>query len=433
MKNNKGHILVVTIIFVFILLALGLILSKNVIFSFRTTQNIQEAIIAQNIAEAGIEKALWCMNQESGENCQGTYGDDFIGEIDVDFAQGKYTTSVESINENKKIITSSAYTTTAQKAIKIVQAVAHTGDAIVNFNTGGGEFDLSIQTGLGGLKLENNVIINGDIYAAKDVECANNTDIKGNVYVSGNGNKISGCDIDSDAHAYRIEKSDIGKDAYYIEINKTKVKGKEYPNTPPPDKKEFPLTEDHFDYFKSVAENTSIINGDLIVENNQSISLGPTLITGDFIAHNNVAITLYGIVYVMGNIEIYNNVNIKMSPDFEQYSTVMLSEGKLSLYNNCEFVRAGQGSYIIFISKDDSISKSNPAMNIENNADVVIFYAPYGFIDIANNVKLSSVFGYQIYAKNNAEIDYGEDLSEIKILLGKGEGWLLQRGTWNPQ
>lgn len=163
-----------------VMLAYSAAIVKTATFGRRVEKNIDWKRVAANIAEAGIAKAIWCMNQISGENCGGTYGSSYAGETNVSFGGGVYDTTIAAIDANTKQIEAAAYypnkTQTLGKTI-IRARVAEAADK-ASFNYG-------VALGQGGFKMEENSTINGSIYTHGTVDGDNGSTITGDAYVAG--------------------------------------------------------------------------------------------------------------------------------------------------------------------------------------------------------------------------------------------------------
>ena len=136
---------------------------------------------ARQAAQAGITKAVWCMNQSSGTNCGGTYGFNYAGESGVAVGSSAYyTTTIATLNNSLKTVTATGY----------FPSVAHptatlTLKADVNINTEQASFFYGVQSGQGGFILGNNANVQGNIYANGSVLGSNGAYVTGDVYVAG--------------------------------------------------------------------------------------------------------------------------------------------------------------------------------------------------------------------------------------------------------
>lgn len=150
----------------------------------KATQTFTGRAAARQAAQAGIEKALWCLNQSDGANCGGTFGGDYIGETNVAVGQDTwFTTTITSISGNEKTITSTGFypSISAPETSVKIKAEATIDTSAVSFFYG-------LQTGYGGVELEENSTVIGNVYANGDIKGktgGSNQVITGDVWVAG--------------------------------------------------------------------------------------------------------------------------------------------------------------------------------------------------------------------------------------------------------
>jgi len=137
-------------------------------------------VISNAIAESGIQKALWCLNQTSGTNCSGTFGGNYTGEADVSFGGGIFDTTVSDVNGSTKLIESTGYypNKTRQLSKSTVRVKAAINTDITSFNYG-------MQVGYGGITMGNNAMIDGSVFSHGDIIGGNGSEITGDAYVAG--------------------------------------------------------------------------------------------------------------------------------------------------------------------------------------------------------------------------------------------------------
>jgi hypothetical protein len=71
---------------------------------------------------------------------------------------------------------------------------------------------------------------------------------------------------------------------------------------------------------------------------------------------------------------------------------------------------------------------NNSSIHLTDNVTGAIFYAPYGGIDLSNNVYANSVIGYKIIAHDNVTIEY--DPLESLIVVAPSVNHA--NSGWNP-
>lgn len=136
--------------------------------------------VAYEISRAGIEKAIFCLNQFDGTNCGGASGASYAGESDVALGNGTFTTTLATIDASTREITAVASipndTTPVAQVILKARAVITTDT--VSFHYGA-------QVGDGGITMENNSSVSGGIYSNGDIVGASDATIYGDAFVAG--------------------------------------------------------------------------------------------------------------------------------------------------------------------------------------------------------------------------------------------------------
>ncbi len=224
--------------------------------------------------------------------------------------------------------------------------------------------------------------------------------------------------VGANAHANTITNSTVTGDAYYQTIQSTTVGGTAHPGSADPAQESLPISQAVVDDWKAQAEAGGIIYGDYTVDAKAAATLGPKKITGNLIVSNQGDLTITGTLYVVGNVNIFNEAKVRLSSGYGANSGVVLNDGQIMVSNGCTFFSPSAGSYLLFIT-----TKSGPAISINNNSDTAIFYAANGSIDISNNVTLKELTGYQIHLNNGAQVIYESGLASILFSSGVSGSW----------
>ena len=422
MKDQQGQslLLVTSMIFIFIIYSLLLtssVLTTNKVSRFRETKQIDLWI-----AEAGIEKALYCFNNKDKANCGGTSGDSYAGESSVPFNIGVFSTAVSSVTADERAIVSTASYRGIKRTIRKM--------LYKNYQTDDVNVDFALYVGLGGLLVQGTGTINGDIYSNGDVSCTSGV-IGDDVTIAGTG-RLFNCAVDGSATVNTIEDSTIQVNAHYQTIINSTVAGTSYPDSPDPPTVNSGITDELIDKWKLDAAGGTLIAGDLTVDS--SISLGPVEITGDLIFSGNATLTITGVIYVHGNIEFNDNAKLALHGSFLQNSGVLLADGIITADNSGKFHGTGQGGIISIIST----SISNPAITIatliSGSGNDVSLCAPNGGVLIASGAKVKHACGKSIIIGSGGEIKYTEGagyvinyLSDINLETL----WEIREGTRN--
>ncbi len=180
MHRPKGYILLVITVLMAGLLVYSSALVKTAITAEQQERIVNYKTISSDIAEAGIEKALWCLNQTSGTNCGGAYGSNYSGESNIIFGGGIMDIAVSNISGSIKQIEAAAYY--PNKNNTLGKTIIRTRSSI---NTDMASFGYAMQMGYGGIVMGNNATINGTVYSNGNIISGNGSEITGDVYVGG--------------------------------------------------------------------------------------------------------------------------------------------------------------------------------------------------------------------------------------------------------
>ncbi|OGH79088.1 MAG: hypothetical protein A2469_04620 [Candidatus Magasanikbacteria bacterium RIFOXYC2_FULL_40_16] len=303
----------------------------------------------------------------------------------------------------------------------------------------GASFNYGIQTGQGGILMKNDSTIVGNLYSNGDVVGVNSAHATGDVWVVGATGKIDTFDVGGDAHAHTIKDSVIGGDAYYQSISGGSVAGTSYPDSPDPEPVDMPITDEQIDGWKATVASGEEMTGNFTYEDGNT-SLGLTKIVGNLTigGDGNDVFTLAGTIWVTGNLILYNNGVLQLDSAYGDNSGMIIVDGDIDIKNN--FIICGSegydyddgcnepnDSYVMLLSSVDQLDPSDPAIRMQNNAQLRgILYAPHGLLFIENSATLKEATAYQIQAENNCQIIYESGLINLNFSSGPGGGWLIE-------
>lgn len=142
-----------------------------------TSRRVNEQA-AVRMAEAGVEKAVWCLNSPGNmTDCPRT-GGQYLGETDVTVGEGKFTTIVAG-SGSVRTVTATGTVTGATASTKTISVTLNTGGTGVAFHYG-------VQVGQGGLEMDNNSFIAGDVYSNGNIAGQTvQAEIRGTAIVAG--------------------------------------------------------------------------------------------------------------------------------------------------------------------------------------------------------------------------------------------------------
>jgi Tfp pilus assembly protein PilX len=449
MKNQKGQIIIIVLVFMGIVTTLGIALVGYASIEIRSHRQAVGRVQGLSIAEAGIEAAIWKLNNQSG----------YSGETGTAFQNGEYDVSITDLSGSQKLVRAVAYVpnSTNPRAKRVVQAIAVTGTTNVGFNYG-------VQVGLGGFDMSNNSKIIGNIYSGGNILGSNSATVEGTAIASGPTGTIDGMqvdvnaiahfildsNIDGNATAYRLEDSTvlgnvvatdilnctISGDATYDTNTGCSVAGTATSPNPDdfvdPEDIALPISDQQIDDWEVEAEAGGTIGTQVI---GGPVTLGPVKINGDLTVGSNGILTLGGTVWVTGDINLTNDAIVQLDPSFGSLSGVLLSgidgsstQGTIDISNTSQVLGSGSsGSFLMLLSQT---ADPGIAIKIRNNSDSSILYAPDGTIDISNSAALNEVTAYKLKISNFATVTYDSGLSNVNFSSGPSGGWEILDQTW---
>lgn len=428
--NKKGSAWVGIIILLGFILSLGLALMTDSINTIIQSKRSAQIISAQALCDAGIEKSIWELNNNTGYTGTGATPFEMpTGTVDITMIGG-----LES-----KIVTVTATTNGGIERTVRATLVAETRETDMAFN-------YAIQAGAHGIYLANNASLNGNIYSSGPVECQGNENISGDVYISeetadsGVYHRIDNCNVGGNAIAYDIFDSTIAGWGKYVNLNTDSSAVSGFPQittgeldseVPFVDMGISPLT---IETWESWAEDGGTLASSLTVDKFNPITIGPKKIQGDLIVETGATLTLSGVVWVEGNIKLASGSAINLTPSFgpnsgiliADYPTDRASEGSIKVSSNVSITGSdveNSYSYILMLSQNTKTTAADPAIFAGNNSDSVIYYTNEGLIVVNNNARLKALSGGGIYIAPGAIVDYDIGLTSTNFSGGPGGAW----------
>lgn len=149
-KNQRGQLLILVLVFFAVIFALSVALVETTVTYTRFERRRVSEAQALALAEAGIDKAVYELNQSGS----------YTGENDTTFGPGTFTVSVSTVDASTKAITATGYVPddSSPQGQKTVKARVSTNPETVSFSFG-------VQVGEGGLTMDNNSQIIGNIFS----------------------------------------------------------------------------------------------------------------------------------------------------------------------------------------------------------------------------------------------------------------------------
>ncbi|MBN1585082.1 hypothetical protein JW899_01810 [Candidatus Uhrbacteria bacterium] len=413
-----------------LMLTSGLMLISFMIRAGQVSRSYTGQMAAVQIAEAGISKALHCLNVSDCGPCGGTCGPAYTGETDVDFGSGKFSIAIEGVGTTRTVRVTGVDAAGNRRTVStLVTNIPPTDNP---------DFSFALQAGIDGIYMENNSAVTGSVYSNGNVTCqGTNAFVDGDAYVTLPSGKVENCTVNFHAHADNILQSMVKGDAYYkTSIAGSTVSGTTFADSSTPETKDLPNID--LDFWRTSAEAGGTLTGNYAPADNEII--GPKKIVGDFTLNNNVDVTLTGPIWVTGKFTAKNGSSITLDSVFGTYGSAILADhqsdranqGKIVLENGSNVTGSGNPkSHVMLISTNTSIDPTNPAILVSNTSSGAIFLAPDGIMRLNNNAGAKSMAARKLYLDQNAVVSYLEsDMAGIKFSNSPGVSWSAVEGSW---
>ncbi len=419
LKHKKEQGFVIMFLAIVILIAMvfvGASVSALVLFQIKILSEITNSTQAYFAAEAGVEDMV--LRVISGMNTSVT--------STLELGGVRATTSLSSSAGGTRTVISRGQARESAKKVR----------AIVDMNTTGISFFYGAQAGDGGIDMEANSKIHGNVFSNGTIRALTGTAyIDYNAIVANPGNRIENMTIGTagegnKAMAYTCVDSIINGDLYYVSggssnciVNggSTNVLSQDI------EPEDLPISDEQVAKWKGLALKGGVEPGDYIIAGRTIEVLGPKKINGNLIIENNAALVMSGTLWVTGDLELNNGVTISLDNNYGPTSGVLIVDGEIFVANRSEFYGSGQeGSYLMLLSTSNSADIDNPAIDVHNTAGGdIIFYASNGMIRLRNRADIREAVGWKIYLDNNVEVSYEAGLANSLFSSGPAGGWEL--------
>ncbi len=406
--------MVLALIFLGIFVTAGSAYLNSITASTRSARYNVATTQALALAEAGIDEAISQLNQNAS----------YTGESNVSLGAGVYSVAVSDVNTNTKrlIATGTVPTLANPLVVKTITALANINTSIVSFRYGA-------QVGAGGLAMNNNAQVTGNLYANGSV--TGSGIITGDATAAG-ASTISGVTVQGTARAHTLSNCHVNVDAYYQTISNCPVTGTKYPGSADMPTASMPISDAQIAAWETIATAGGVTAGPYTVSGTPTI--GPQKINGNLTI--NGTLKLGGVVWVKGNILFGNNSGLTVSATTGNEGAILIADvpgsestlGTASLSNNMTVSGNGSsGSYPMVLSTNSG----NNAISLSNNAQSVILYASRGTIQVSNNASANQITGYGLSLSNNAFVTYVSGLQSQSFYNGPGGSWTIVPRTYS--
>lgn len=163
--NNRGQVLIFAVILLGVIAVFLAVLGGVILSSSRSESRETKNALALQLAEAGIDRALWCLNHAL--ECPADYNSET-----QTLGAGSFTVTITPSGANR-ILTS---TGTVQEVSRTIEVTAKTSTTDVAFYYG-------VQVGAGGLVMGNNAKIIGNVFSNGSIISGNNGKVQGSALV----------------------------------------------------------------------------------------------------------------------------------------------------------------------------------------------------------------------------------------------------------
>lgn len=170
-SKQQGFVVILAIVVMAVLMTMSASVWGYTALQVKSSRQAVERSQVLHIAEAGIDKALHELNTNSS----------FSGENNISVGNGEYTTTVTTIDSNNKEIISTAYYPNEANAEQQVTVKTR-----VTIDLSTVAFNFGVQVGEGGLVMNNNAEVIGNVYSNGNISGWAAT-INGDATVAGAG------------------------------------------------------------------------------------------------------------------------------------------------------------------------------------------------------------------------------------------------------
>ena len=459
-KKQSGQIIIVALIFMAVTSTAIVALVGYAGLQIRSHRQAVARTQALSIAEAGIEQAIWKLNNQPG----------YPGENNTAYSNGTFSITLTNMSASTKLIRADAYVPNASNPVgrRSVQVTATIGTTNIGFNYG-------VQAGEGGFSLDPNSRVNGNLYSNGPVVGTSGNVVAGDVIAGGPTGTISQLSsITGNSWSHTIQNSNVGGNASHYNLVSTNVTGNANvhsmsncsiggnasyntqfnctiggtattPNSSvplDPAQEPLPIDDAQINTWEQDAQAGGVIGSQTI---SGTVPLGPIKIDGNLTLNIDAELQLTGTVWVTGNLTVNNNARIRLSPSYGSLSGLIIvgtegssTAGTVNLQNNVQICGSGigdcvtnpptPGSYTMILSQKTGIA--TPAIQIRNNVQGAIFYAGTGEVRVSNNGGGNEITAYKVFLDNNAVVNYETGLANSNFTSGPGGGWEVADQTW---
>ncbi len=163
-RRQEGQIIIIVLVFFAVLVLFAAALASYMATFQKSERQTIAGAQALQLAEAGIDKAAYQLNHDSG----------YSGENNTALGNGTFTVSVATVNGSTKVVTSTGYVSNSAnpQAIRVVKTTMSISNTVITFNYG-------VQVGTGGFVMNGGATLNGNVYSNGSIVATSGVHITG--------------------------------------------------------------------------------------------------------------------------------------------------------------------------------------------------------------------------------------------------------------
>jgi len=298
-------------------------------------------------------------------------------------------------------------------------------------------FQYAVQAGAGGIELDEDVRITGDMFSNAPIEGNDETLVRGTVVSAGSSGRIEEIHATSSAYAHTIRDSDIDGDAYYQTISGTTVGGELHHGSADVATASFPISDTLMEQWKTDAAAGGMHTSPCSYAISGIATLGPKKINCNLIIDDDAVVTLEGPVWVVGNLTVTDDAEVKVSSSLSGKSIAIIADNpsnrssasKVTVSNDARFTGAGESSVVLLLSRNHSASQGGGTTAIsvsEESRGDVFYYAGYGEIEFSDEARALGAAGYALHIEDESILSYEPSLLHLSFPAGPSGGYTIE-------
>lgn len=415
---QRGQAVIGAVVFFLALLSVSLAsITTPVLSDVTTARALHQSGQSLYLSEAGIEDAVYRILNAMDISASET----------ITLNGSTAVTTIDDISASEKQVRA---TGNVISYIRTTRSTLTTGTGVAFF--------YGIQTGEGGLLLENTSRVSGNAYSNGPIDGAGSNLIAGDAVSAGASGLVRDVHLTGSGYAHTITNADIDTDAYYQSISASTVGGVSYPGSLDQETGTLPISDETVAEWEASAAAGGTISSPCPYVIDSNVSLGPVKINCSLEIEGTPTVTLGGPVWVVGNITIKNSPSIRVAAALGEQSVAFIADNPanrltssmVDLQNSALFFGSGAGnSYVLMLSANESAEQGGgeEAITVRNTvAGDLLVYSGHGEIALENSIDVKEVTAYRVRLKNSAEVIYETGLASALFSSGPGGGWNLQ-------